>query len=122
MRDWFAEVIGEDLIAVYEGFYFTEDALLWLRERPRTFGELRAQHVDWPRWRPANVDEQELLEKLVRDRDTDVPMWVACNPRTPELVLGRLAEGCCCLCAEELRKRTARRCRCWRDCAMTLML
>jgi hypothetical protein len=30
MRDWLVEVISSDLFAVYEGLYFTEDALLWL--------------------------------------------------------------------------------------------
>jgi hypothetical protein len=92
MRDWLGEVIGDDLIAVYEGLFFTEDALLWLRERPRTFGELRAQDIDWLRWMAANIDDQDLLEKLAQDPDTDVRMWVACNPMTPEMVLGRLAE------------------------------
>lgn len=92
MLDWWDEVIGENLIAVYEGLYFTEDALLWLRERPRTFGEMRAQDIDWLRWMAANVEDQSLLEKLAQDLDTDVRMWVACNPMTPEVVLGRLAE------------------------------
>ena len=92
MRDWLDEVISDDLISVYEGFLFTEDALLWLRERPRTFGELRARDIDWLRWMAANVDDQDLLEKLAQDLDTDVRMWVGCNPMTPELVLGRLAE------------------------------
>jgi hypothetical protein len=41
MSDWLSDVIGNDLIAVFDGLYFTEDALLWLREKPRTFGELR---------------------------------------------------------------------------------
>ncbi len=92
MSDWLSEVIGDDLIAIYEGLYFTEDALLWLRERPRTFGELRAQDIDWLRWMAANADDQSLLEKVAQDADTDVRMWVACNPMTPELVLGRLSE------------------------------
>jgi hypothetical protein len=92
MSDWLGEVIGKDLIAVYEGLYFTEDALVWLRERPRTFGELRVQDIDWLRWMAANVDDQSLLEKLAQDLDTDVRMWVACNPMTAEVVLGRLAE------------------------------
>jgi hypothetical protein len=92
MADWLAEVIGEDLIAVYEGLYCTEDAVLWLREKPRTFAELRAEEIDWLRWMAANIDDQRLLEKLCGDADTDVRMWVACNPMTPELVLGRLAE------------------------------
>jgi hypothetical protein len=92
MRDWLGEVISDDFIAVYEGLFFTEDALLWLRERPRTFGELRARDIDWLRWMAANVDDQDLLEKLAQDPDTDVRMWVACNPMTPEMVLGRLAE------------------------------
>jgi len=30
--------------------------------------------------------------KLSEDPDTDVRMWVACNPMTPEHVLGNLAE------------------------------
>lgn len=92
MSDWLGEVIGDDLFAVYEGLFFTEDALLWLRQRPRTFGELRARDIDWLRWMAANVDDQSLLEKLAQDRDIDVRMWVACNPSTPELVLWRLAE------------------------------
>jgi hypothetical protein len=91
MRDWLGQVIGDDLIALYEGLFFTEDALLWLRERPRTFGELRAQDIDWLRWMAANVDDQELLGNLAQDPDIDVRMWVACNPTTSELVLGRLA-------------------------------
>jgi hypothetical protein len=92
MLDWWGEVIGENLISVYEGLYFTEDALVWLRERPRTFGELRAKDIDWLRWMAANVEDQGLLEKLAQDLDTDVRMWVACNPMTAEVVLGRLAE------------------------------
>ncbi|SRR6266576_5902925 len=92
MRDWLGEVISNELITVYEGLFFTEDALLWLRERPRTFGELRAQDIDWLRWMAANVDDQDLLGKLSQDPDIDVRMWVACNPMTPEGVLGRLAE------------------------------
>jgi hypothetical protein len=40
----------------------------------------------------ANADDQRLLEKLAQDLDTDVRMWVACNPMTAEAVLGRLAE------------------------------
>jgi hypothetical protein len=92
MSVWLSEVIGNDLIAVYEGLYFTEDALLWLREKPRTFVELRAEDIDWLRWMAANVRDQDVLEKLSQDPDTDVRMWVACNPMTPELVLGKLAE------------------------------
>jgi len=92
MSDWLSDVIGDDLITVYEGLDATEDALLWLRERPRTFGELRARDIDWLRWMAANIDDQNLLEELSQDPDTDVRMWVACNPMTPEMVLGKLAE------------------------------
>jgi hypothetical protein len=92
MSDWLNDVIGEELIAVYEGLDATEDALLWLRERRRTLGELRARDLDWLRWMAANIDDQNLLEKLAQDPDTDVRMWVACNPMTPEMVLGELAE------------------------------
>src|ERR1700728_196056 len=92
MSDWLSNVIGDDLITVYEGLYFTEDALIWLREKPRTFGELRAEEIDWLRWMAANIDDQDLLEKLSEDPDIDVRMWVACNPITPELVLAKLAE------------------------------
>jgi hypothetical protein len=92
MSDWLSDVIGDDLIAVYEGLYFTEDVLLWLREKPRTFGELRAEEIDWLRWMAANTDDQYLLRKLSEDPDSDVRMWVACNPMTPKPVLGKLAE------------------------------
>jgi hypothetical protein len=92
MSDWLSDVIGNDLIAVYEGLYFTEAALTWLREKPRTFGELRAKEIDWLRWMAANVRDKDVLAKLSQDRDSDVRMWVACNPMTPELVLGKLAE------------------------------
>jgi hypothetical protein len=37
-------------------------------------------------------DDRDLLEKLAGDPDSDVRMWVACNPMTSEEVLGRLAE------------------------------
>src|SRR5271155_1063910 len=92
MSDWMSEVIGNDLIAVYEGLYFTKDALVWLREKPRTFGELREEEIDWLRWMAANVHDKDVLAKLSLDLDGDVRMWVACNPMTPELVLGKLAE------------------------------
>ena len=59
MSDWLSDVIGNDLIAVYEGLYFTEDAVAWLREKPRTFGELRAEEIDWLRWMAANTDDQD---------------------------------------------------------------
>ncbi len=92
MSDWLNDVIGDDLIAVYEDLYFTEDALIWLREKPRTFGELRAEEIDWLRWMAANIHDQDLLEKLSQDADSYVRMWVACNPMTPKPILGKLAE------------------------------
>ena len=91
MSSWLNDVISKDLIAVYEGHYFTEDALLWLREKPRTFGELRTEEIDWLRWMAANIEDKEVLENLSQDPDTDVRMWVACNPVTPRLVLEKLA-------------------------------
>jgi hypothetical protein len=92
MSDWLNDVIGNDLIAVYEAHFFTEDAILWLRERPRTFGELRAEEIDWLRWMAANIQDKDMLKKLSTDPDTDVRMWVACNPVTPRLVLETLAK------------------------------
>src|ERR1700733_14582995 len=92
MQDWLTKAIGDDVIYVFEGFDVTEDALRWLRARPRTFGELRAQDIDWLRWMAANTDDRDLLEKLAGDAEGDVGMWVACNPMTSEEMLGRLAE------------------------------
>jgi hypothetical protein len=77
---------------VYEGLDATEDALIWLREKARTFGELRAKDIDWLRWMAANIQDQGLLENLSQDLDPDVRMWVACNPLTPKPVLGQLAD------------------------------
>jgi hypothetical protein len=91
VSSWLNDVISNDLIAVYEGHYFTEDALLWLREKPRTFGELRTEEIDWLRWMAANIEDKEVLENLSQDPDTDVRIWVACNPMTPRLVLKKLA-------------------------------
>jgi hypothetical protein len=91
VSSWLNDVITNDLIAVYEGHYFTEDALLWLREKPRTFGELRTEEIDWLRWMAANIEDKKVLENLSQDPDTDVRMWVACNPLTPRLVLEKLA-------------------------------
>jgi hypothetical protein len=91
VSSWLNDVISDDLIAVYEGHYFTEDALLWLREMPRTFSELRAKEIDWLRWMAANIEDKEVLENLSQDPDTDVRMWVACNRMTPRLVLEKLA-------------------------------
>jgi hypothetical protein len=92
MSDWLNEVIGEDLIVVYEGHYCTEDVVIWLRQEPRTIGELRSEEIDWLRWMAANTNNRDLLEKLSQDSDPDIRMWVACNPRTPRLVLEKLAE------------------------------
>jgi hypothetical protein len=91
MQDWQTNLIGDDVIRVFENLEATEDALRWLRERPRTFGELRSEDIDWLRWMAANIPDRDLLEKLSQDSDSDVRMWVACNPMTPEPVLGRLA-------------------------------
>jgi hypothetical protein len=91
VSSWLNDVISNDLIAMYEGHYFPEDALLWLREKPRTFGELRTEEIDWLRWMAANTEDKEVLENLSQDPDTDVRMWVACNPMTPRLVLDKLA-------------------------------
>lgn len=92
MSDWLNRVIGDDLETVYEGLDATEDVLRWLRQKPRTLGELRAKDIDWLRWMAANIDDQDLLEDLSQDPDADVRMWVACNPMTPKRVLGQLAE------------------------------
>lgn len=92
MSDWLNKVIGGDLETVYEGLDATEDALVWLRQKPRTFGELRAEDIDWFRWMAANIHDQNLLADLSQDPDADVRMWVACNPMTPRRVLRRLAE------------------------------
>jgi hypothetical protein len=92
MSDWLSDVIGVDLIAVYEGLYLTEDAVLWLREKPRTFGELRLKEIDWFRWMAANAHDKDILEKLSQDPDSDARMWVACNPMTSQPVLEKLAE------------------------------
>ena len=98
MSSWLNDVISGGLIAVYEGHYFTEDALLWLREKPRTFGELRTEEIDWLRWMAANIEDEEVLENLSQDPDTDVRMWVACNPVTLEKL------------AEDLSFSSARNC------------
>ena len=92
MSDWLNEVIGNDLETVYEGLDATEDALIWLREKARTFGELRTKDINWLRWMAANIQDQGLLENLSQDPDPDVRMWVACNPMTPKPVLEQLAE------------------------------
>ncbi len=92
MRDLFSRTIGEEVIKVYEGHDASADALRWLREKPRTFGELREEDIDWLRWMAASIQNQELLEQLSQDSDADVRMWVACNPMTSETVLRRLAE------------------------------
>jgi hypothetical protein len=36
MSDWLSDVIDDHFIAIYESHYFTEDAVVWLREKPRT--------------------------------------------------------------------------------------
>lgn len=92
MADWLDELIGENLISVFEDLWCTEDAVTWLREAPRTFRELRAAEIDWLRWMAANTQYCSVLENLSQDHDSDVRMWVACNPNTPTRVLRKLAE------------------------------
>lgn len=92
MADWLDELVGESLISVFESLWCTEDAVMWLREKPRTFRELRAEEIDWLRWIAANVQYCSVLENLSKDDDSDVRMWVACNPNTPARVLRKLAQ------------------------------
>jgi hypothetical protein len=92
MSAWLDEVIGADSIAVYEGQDFTEDAVAWLREKPRTLRELRAEEIDWLRWMALNTPNQEVLAKLAQDLNFDVRMRVACNRLAPEQVLAKLAD------------------------------
>jgi hypothetical protein len=92
MADWLDELVGESLISVFESLWCTEDAVMWLRERPRTFRQLRAEEIDWLRWMAANIQYSTVLENLSQDQDSDVRMWVACNPNTPTRVLRKLAE------------------------------
>jgi hypothetical protein len=91
MFDWLNEAIGEDLITVYEGQDVTEDAVVWLREKPRTFRELRAEEIAWLRWMALNTPNQNVLAKLAKDLDFDVRMRVACNPMAPAHILAKLA-------------------------------
>jgi hypothetical protein len=86
------EVIGEDVIVEYEGNYCTEDAVIWLRQKPRTIGELRSEEIDWLRWMAANTNNRDLLEKLSQDSDPDVRMWVS-KPLDPERCL-KQRTGC----------------------------
>jgi hypothetical protein len=92
MSDWLDEVIGEDLIAVYEGQDFTDGAVIWLREKSRTSRELRAEGIDWLRWMALNTPNQRVLANLALDMDFDVRMRVACNPMATASVLARLAD------------------------------
>ena len=92
MPDWLNEVLGEDLIAVFDGQDFTEDAAAWLRESPRTFAELRAEAIDWLRWMALNTPDQNVLAQLAQDLDFDVRMGVACNPMAPAYVIAKLAD------------------------------
>ena len=115
MSEWLSDVIGDDLIAVYEGLYCTEDALAWLREKPRTFGELREEEINWLRWMAANIDDQDLLRKLSQDPDSAVRMWVACNPMTSSKpgtweAFRKIQSS---LSAEELPKTAVRQCLYW---------
>jgi len=92
MSAWLDELIGADSNAVYEGQDFTEDAFAWLREKPRTLCELRAEKIDWLRWMTLNTPNQEVLIRLALDLIFDVCMRVACNPMAPKHVLAKLAD------------------------------
>jgi Leucine rich repeat variant len=92
MSDWLDELVSENLISVFEGRWCTEDAAMWLREQPRTLRELRAEEIDWLRWMAANIEYCNVLKNLSEDGDSEVRMWVACNPNTPARVLRKLAE------------------------------
>ena len=49
--------------------------------------ELRARDIDWLRWMAASVDDQDLLETLAQDPDTDVRITlVILKARTQMLV------------------------------------
>ena len=85
MSEWLSEVIGDDLIAVYEGLLLHRGrSCIGCGKSPAPSASCGAEEIDWLRWMAANIDDQDLLRKLSQDSDTDVRIWVACNPMTPK--------------------------------------
>ena len=50
-------VITEELIALIEAKAVSPYVLKWLREQPRTWGELRRDRPDWATWAMANIPD-----------------------------------------------------------------
>ena len=81
-----------------------EPGLTWLREKPRTFGELRAYNILWWLWLATHCSHPAVLEKLAGDSDKYVRMRVAANLNTPSTVLEKLAGDS----SEDVRMRVER--------------
>jgi hypothetical protein len=91
MSDWLSDVIGNDLIAIYEGLYFTEDALIWLGKSLAPLASC-AEEIDWLRWMAANIYDKMYWQSCHRIGIAMSACGWRVTPMTPELILGKLAE------------------------------
>ena len=90
LNDFLAEIVDGSVIENCASNRACEPGLTWLREKPRTFGELRAKNDFWWLWLANNVSLPAVLEKLAGDSDTYVRRSIAANPNTPVAVREKL--------------------------------
>ena len=86
------EIIDEKIIENCEVNGACSEGLEWLREKPRTFSELKIHSKSWFNWLAENSSLPEVLSKLAEDANSDVRYYVAGNTNSPVEVLSKLAE------------------------------
>jgi hypothetical protein len=86
-----AGIIEEKVIANCWLHGACAEGLNWLREKPRTFVELRSHSLAWWRWLAQHCSHPDVLEKLASDPDADVRYYIAQNSNTPVTTLEKLA-------------------------------
>ena len=67
LNDFLAEIVDGSVIENCASNRACAPGLTWLREKPRTFGELRAYNLSWWLWLAKNFSHPTVLEKLAGD-------------------------------------------------------
>jgi hypothetical protein len=88
----FDDVIDEKVIEACELEGACEQGLNWLREKPKTYSELRKRQQQWVMWMASHKNYPATLELLAKDSDVYVRWGVAANPSAPTATLELLAK------------------------------
>jgi hypothetical protein len=86
------DLIDEKVIMQCEMAGVCESGLTWLREKPRTYANLRDESLGWYCWMANHINYAPTLKLLAKDASDYVRAGVARNAATPSPALELLAK------------------------------